>query len=126
MSQNVEANALARLASAKDAELLRVILVEFLSEPSIHPADQPHAVNCTTLADNWMTLIIQYLRDGILPEDKNKARRLRLKVAQYILYDGKLYRKGFSTPLLKCVDLEKGNYILREIHDGVCGNHIGK
>ena len=72
-----------------------------------------------------MTLIIQYLRDGILPEDKNKARRLRLKVAQYILYDGKLYRKGFSTPLLKCIDLEEGNYIFQEIYEGFCSNHAG-
>ena len=29
----------------------------------------------------------------------------------------------FFTPLLKCVDLEEGNYILQEIHEGVCGNH---
>ena len=72
-----------------------------------------------------MTPIIQYLRDGLLPKDKIKARLLRLKAAQYILYDGKLYRRGFSTPLLKCVDLEKENYILREIHEGVYSNHAG-
>ena len=50
---------------------------------------------------------------------------LRLKVARYILYDERLYRRGFSTPLLKCVDLTEGNYILREIHEGFCGNHSG-
>ena len=72
-----------------------------------------------------MTPIIYYLRDSILPEDKSKARLLKLKAAQYILYDGKLYRRGFSTPLLKCVDLEEGNYILQEIHEGVCGNYAG-
>ena len=27
--------------------------------------------------------------------------------------------------LLKCVDLEKGNYILQEIHEGICSNHTG-
>ena len=59
-----------------------------------------------------MTPIVQYLKDGQLPEDKSKARLLRLKVSRYILYDGQLYRKGFLTPLLKCVDLEEGNYIL--------------
>ena len=50
---------------------------------------------------------------------------LRLKAARYILYDGQLYRRGFSTPLLKCVDLEERNYILREIHERVCSNHVG-
>ena len=39
---------------------------------------------------NWMTLIIHYLRDGVLSKDKSKARLLRLKAARYILYDGKL------------------------------------
>ena len=65
-----------------------------------------------TTTDSWMTPIVQYLKDGQLLEDKNKARLLRLKAARYILYDGQLYRRGFSTPLLKCVDLEEGNYIL--------------
>ena len=59
-----------------------------------------------------MTLVIQYLKDGVLLEDKRKARLLRLKAARYTMYDNQLYKKGFSTPLLKCVDLEKGNYIL--------------
>ena len=72
-----------------------------------------------------MTPIVQYFKDGQLPEAKSKARLLRLKASRYILYDRQLYRRGFSTPLLKCVDLEKGNYILWEIHEGVCGNHIG-
>ena len=72
-----------------------------------------------------MTPIVQYLKDGQLLEDKNKARLLRLKVVRYILYNGQLYRRGFLTPLPKCVDLEEGNYILREIHEGVCNNHAG-
>ena len=60
-----------------------------------------------------MTPIIQYLRDDKLSEDKSKARLLRLKVARYILYDRRLYRRGFLTPLLKCVNLEERNYILQ-------------
>ena len=35
-AQNAQANALARLASTKDVELLEVIPIEFLNEPSIH------------------------------------------------------------------------------------------
>ena len=72
-----------------------------------------------------MTPIIRYLKDGVLQKDKSKARLLRLKAARYILHDGKLYRRGFSTPFLKCVDLEAGSYIIQEIHEEVCGNHIG-
>ena len=53
-----------------------------------------------------MTLVIQYLKDGVLPEYKRKAKLLRLKAARYTLYDDQLYKKGFSTPILKCIDLE--------------------
>ena len=72
-----------------------------------------------------MTPIILYLKDGVLLEDKSKARLLRLKAARYILYDGKLYRRGFSTLLLTCVDLKEGNYILWDIHEGVYDNNVG-
>ena len=29
------------------------------------------------------------------------------------------------TPILKCVGKEDANYILKELHEGICGNHIG-
>jgi len=34
-----------------------------------------------------------------------------------------LYRRGYSTPLLKCITTEQVEYVLKEIHDGACGNH---
>ena len=70
-----------------------------------------------------MTPVIQYLKDGVLLEDKRKARLLRLKVTRYTMYNNQLYKRGFLTLFLKCVDLEKGNYILQEIQEGICGNH---
>ena len=72
-----------------------------------------------------MTPIIRYLKDRVLPEDKKIARLLRLKATHYTLYDDQLYKRGFSTPLLKRVDLEQGNHILQEIHEGICSNHVG-
>ena len=41
------------------------------------------------------------------------------------MYDCWLYKRGFSTPLLKYVNLEEGNYILQEIHERICDNHVG-
>ena len=29
-------------------------------------------------------------------------------------------------PLLKCVTLSEAGYIMREIHEGICGNHARK
>ena len=108
----------------KDIDQLKFVLMETLSSTSIQ-IGEPLTVNCVTTRDSWMTPVTQNLKDGMLPEDKKKARLLRLKVARYTLYDNQLYKRGFSTPLLKCVDLEQGNNILQEIHKGVCGNHAG-
>ena len=36
-----------------------------------------------------------------------------------------LYKWGFSMPYLICVDEEEAKYILKEIHEEVCGDHAG-
>ena len=123
-SQNAKTDTLARLAS-KDVDQLKVIPVETLDSSSIRTIEEPQTENCATTKDRWVASVIQYLKDGVLPEDKRKARMLRLDVARYTLYDDQLYKRGFLTPLLKCVDLEKGNYILQEIHEGTYDNHAG-
>jgi hypothetical protein len=43
----------------------------------------------------------------------------------FVLVEDKLYRRGArSGVLMKCVTTDEGLDILREIHEGVCGNHV--
>ena len=70
-----------------------------------------------------MDPIVAYLKTGEQPEDKTKAQIIRLKVAQYVLYDDKLYRRGYYMPLLKYATPSKEKYITREIHEGTYRNH---
>ena len=51
-SQNAEVDALARLASTKDADQLKIIPVETLDSPSIQTIKVQQTVNCTTTKDN--------------------------------------------------------------------------
>ena len=74
---------------------------------------------------NWMTPIILYLKDGNLPEGKDKARRLRVRSARYVLLNDVLYKRGFSQPYLRCLSPDEANYVLREVHEGACENHSG-
>ena len=85
--------------------------MEFLTKPSI------------LVEPSWMDTIVTYLKTGKQLEDKIEARILRLKVARYVLYDDKLYRRGYSMPLLKCATPSEEQYIIREIHKGIYGNH---
>ena len=43
-----------------------------------------------------MTPIITYLKDGGLPEERDEARKLRIKSTMYVLIDEVLYKRGFS------------------------------
>ena len=39
--------------------------------------------------------------------------------------DEVLYKRGFSQPYLRYLALDEANYVLREVHEGACGNHSG-
>ena len=79
----------------------------------------------TQIEGNWMTLIISYLKDRSLPEGKDEVRRLRVQSARYVLLNDMLYKRGFSQPYLRCLSPDEANYVLREVHEGACGNHSG-
>ena len=72
-----------------------------------------------------MDPIWDYLVDGILPSDPKEASKFKTTSARFTIHRGTLYKRGFSTPILKCVGKEDANYVLREVHEGICGNHIG-
>ena len=71
-----------------------------------------------------MTPIISNLEEGRLPEEKDKPRKLRVRSARYVLMNEVLYKRGFSQLYLRCLAPDEANYVLREVHEGVCGNHL--
>lgn len=72
-----------------------------------------------------MTPIIGYLKTGQLPADRNEARRLQLQASHYVLQDGILYKRGYLQPLQRCVDPAQTDYVIREMHYGLCESHTG-
>uniref|UniRef100_A0A2N9F1B6 Uncharacterized protein n=1 Tax=Fagus sylvatica TaxID=28930 RepID=A0A2N9F1B6_FAGSY len=68
---------------------------------------------------------LRYLKEGRLPTDKMEARKLRIRASHFQLLDGILYKMGFSRPHLRCLSPEEANYVIREVHEGICGNHSG-
>ena len=63
--------------------------------------------------------------DGPQPSDPIEATKLRTRSTRFTNHRGSLYKRGFFTPILKCIAGKDVDYVLREVHEGVCGNHIG-
>ena len=72
-----------------------------------------------------MEPIISYIRDGQLPSNSSEAKKVRIQVARFIVLNGELYKRGFLMPYLKCLAPNEAIYVLREIHEGIYGNHSG-
>ncbi|MCI27203.1 protein NYNRIN-like, partial [Trifolium medium] len=122
---NSRADILSKLASTRKRKGGNQSLIqETLSKPSIEKAPEAFLI-CDINNGSWMTPVYQYLNTGILPDDKKEAAKVKRRACAYVILDGKLYRRGFSTPMLKCVDEGQVDYILNEIHEGMNGQHIG-
>jgi hypothetical protein len=76
-------------------------------------------------ASNWRHPLIRYLQDETLPEEQEEAARIKRIAAHYAMIGDKLYKRGFAAPMLPCVGELESQRILREIHDGSCGSHVG-
>ena len=72
-----------------------------------------------------MDPIWDYLIEGLLANDSKEAAKLKTRSARFTIHRVSLYKRGFFTPILKCIVRKDADYVLREVHEGVCGNHIG-
>jgi ribonuclease HI len=132
---NVGADTLSKLGSTC-SQVPAGVFVQELRQPSIKAS--PHTTTdagspgpdreVMLLGEDWRETFIDYIRDQKLPAGVNarsaEATRVMHRSKGFVLIDNKLYRRGArSGVLMKCVTGDDGNDILREIHEGVCGNH---
>ncbi|XP_028069930.1 uncharacterized protein LOC114272434 [Camellia sinensis] len=111
---NIHADALANLASAIKSSEPRVIMVDYLSGPSIEPLITEYVAMCMELGPSWMDAIVMFLRDGKLPEDRREAHKIRLKSARFGIPKAIVANNGikFDSKLIKnfCVKYKIKNY----------------
>ena len=74
---------------------------------------------------NWTTPLISYLRTGLPPDGKEAARKLKFQASRFVLIKDVFYKRGFSRLYLRFLSHEEVDYIMREVHEGICGNHSG-
>ena len=125
-SGNTHADSLATLATSSAQGLPQVILVEDLCRADGVKEDTVQIYQ-VRVGPSWMDPIVSFLKNDTLPEEKSKAEKIRRKAHRFWLFeDHKLYKRSYSGPYLLCIHPEASELLLEELHEGICGSHIGE
>ena len=122
---NSHVESLAILASSVEDPLPRIVAVELLPFSNLTPSNK-NLVLSIHLFVSWMDPIIAYLRNEILREDKKESEWIRCRSPRYWVFEeGKLYKRSYSGPYLLCMHPKAVETLLEELHEGICGSHMG-
>jgi hypothetical protein len=124
--ENVQADSLSKMGFGTGPNVktsTNKVVVQ--TEPLIIPKLEMMEVEEGSTDPEWAADVVQYLRNRSLPEDKLLSQKVKMHSARYVFIGGVLYRRGYTKPLLKCLTNSEAEYVLKEIHEGVCGNHSG-
>jgi ribonuclease HI len=122
--ENEHADLLAKSA-AQGLPLPSEVFFETIRAPSVELMER--AVLAISLVHNedWRTEIISFLQGNCLSDDEAYNKRMEARTRLYVIIEGKLYKHGVCSPLLKCLSRAEGIELMKEIHAGLCGSHIG-
>jgi hypothetical protein len=76
-------------------------------------------------SEDWRTEIISFHQGNCLSDEEAYNKRMEARTRPYVIIEGELYKHGVCSPLLKCLSRAEGIELIKEIHAGLCGSHIG-
>jgi hypothetical protein len=76
-------------------------------------------------SEDWRTKIVSFLQGNYFSDDEAYNKRMLSRTRPYVIIEGELYKHGVYSPLLNCLSRTKGQELMKEIHAGLCGAHIG-
>jgi ribonuclease HI len=122
--ENEHANLLAKSA-AQWLPLPLEVFFETLKAPSIELMERAMLTISPEHNEDWRTEIVSFLQGNYPSDDKVYIKKMQSRTRPYIIIEGELFKQGVCSPLLKCLSRAKGQELMKEIHAGVCGAHIG-
>jgi len=124
--QNTRADILSKLASTRTASGNKTVIQEVLNEPSVQRQKAHlHEINSLIGMEDWRGPISRYIANRELPSDPHERTRLKRRACSFTLVEGILYKRGFITPLIKFLGPNETQEVLANVHDGICGQHLG-
>ena len=120
ISSNRKADALAVIAAS--LPIREVLLPVYYQPESSITTNRVNEVD--EAVASWMTTIVRYLSSGELPDDETKADKIQVQVARFSLVNEQLYKRSLGGPYLQCLTQQQRQYILVELYEGICENHL--
>jgi len=75
--------------------------------------------------EGWITPLIKYLTGAFVPKDEDEGALVQRRASKFTMVARKLYRIGKAMTMLRCLGESETRLLLLEVHEGVCGSHIG-
>jgi hypothetical protein len=122
--ENEHADLLAKSA-AQELPLPSKVFFETIKAPSVELMERAVLAISPVYSEDWRNEIISFLQGKFLSDDEVYNKRMEARTRSYVTIEGKLYKYGFCSPLLKCLSRTEGQELMKEIHAGLCGSHIG-
>jgi hypothetical protein len=122
--ENEHADLLAKSA-AQGLPLPSEVFFETIRAPSMELLERAVLTISPVHSEDWRTETISFLQGNCLSDDEVYNKRMEARTRPYVIIEGELYKHGVCSPLLKCLSRIEGIELMKEIHAGLCGSHIG-
>ena len=84
--------------------------------------DEDPAAEPDPLVD-WRTSYLVWLLREVLPTDRTEARWIARRAKSFVIVEEELYKRSHARILQRCIPIEQGRQLLKDIHGGVCRHH---
>jgi ribonuclease HI len=122
--ENEHADLLAK-SVAQGLPLPSEVFFETIKAPSVELMERAVLTISPVHSEDWRTEIMSFLQGNCLSDDEVHNKRMEARTRPYVIIEGELSKHGVCSPLLKCLSRTEGIELMKEIHTGLCGSHIG-
>jgi hypothetical protein len=112
-------------SAAQGLPLPSEVFFETIKAPSVELMERTVLTISPVHSEDWRTEIMSFLQGNRLSYDEAYNKRMEARTRPYVIIEGELYKHGVCSPLLKCLSRNEGQELMKEIHAGLCGAHIG-
>jgi hypothetical protein len=101
------------------------VFFETIKAPSVELMERAVLTISPVHSEHWRTEIVSFLQGNYLSDDEVYNKRMESRTRPYVIIEEELYKHVVCSPLLKCLSRTEGQKLMKEIHAGLCGAHIG-